>query len=68
MNMKTAFMCHSPGTRHDSSLVKLTSAASCQSSNFKTKYKSESQNPLGNPMGTIVPFLLGNNRDSLTWE
>ena len=61
-------MCHNPGARHDSSLVKLTSAESCQSSNFKTKYKLESQNPLGNPLGTIVPFTLGNNLASLTWE
>ena len=59
-------MCHNPGTRHDSSLVKLTIAESCQSPNFRTIYKLESQNPLGNPLGTIVPFLLGNNWGSLT--
>ena len=74
-------MCHNPGTWQNCSQVKLTSEESCQRTNCKTKYKLESQNPLGNNrasvtweqlcqfhLGTIVPVSLRNNPSSLTWE
>ena len=68
-------MCHNPGTWHNCTQVKLTSEGSCQRTNCKTKYKLETQNPLGKNranvtwkhlcqchLGTIVPVSLGNNR------
>ena len=74
-------MCHNPGTWHDFSQVKLTSEESCQWANYKTKYKLESKNPLGNNctsltweqlcqshLGTIVPVSLRNNPAILTLE
>ena len=57
-------MCHNPGTWHNCTQVKLTSEGSCQRTNCKTKYKLETQNPLGNN----VPMSLGNICASVTWE
>ena len=74
-------MCHNPGTCHNCSQVKLTSEKSCQRTNCKTKYKLESQNPLGNNhasvtweqlcqchLGAVVLVSLKNNCASVTWE
>ena len=74
-------MRYNSGTWRNSSRVKLSSEESCQKTNCKTKYKLESQNPLGNNgasvtwerscqchLGTIMPVSLGNSRASVTWE
>ena len=66
-------MSHNLGTWHNCFQMKLTSEESCQRKNCKTKYKLESQNPLGEQscqchVGTIVPVSLGNNSTSFTWE
>ena len=47
-------MCHNPGTWHNCSQVKLTSEESCKRTNCKTKYKLESQNPLGNNRAYVI--------------
>ena len=68
VNIKIGIMCHNPGARHVSSLVKLTSAESCQSSNFKIHLGIPWEQLYHLHLGTILPVLLGNNRANLTWE
>ena len=63
-------MCHNPGIWHKCSQAKLTSEESCQRTNCKTKYKLESQNPLGNNCASLtseqLPVSLGNTCTSAT--
>ena len=74
-------ICHNPRIWRNCSQVKLTSEESCQRTNCKTKYKLESQNPLGNNRGSvtwkqsyhchlrkIVPVSLEKKRASVNWE